>query len=170
MRLPYFKYIQQQFSIMKRLFIIVFIALVSNLLYGQDFSKLTDFEFDSKESYKTQETNVLSCANYLFNNPVEKDNELKRLIALQFIIKWMEGTPDYTFNIGNESIELTKGNQELFGLYLAGITKTGLENKESLTDKQVYLKTKDLLVEYCANKDNNMKPSKAIKKIIKSKE
>ncbi|WP_203255915.1 hypothetical protein [Hyunsoonleella ulvae] len=154
---------------MKTCFIYGLAFLLSISAFSQNFEALSKYEFNEVESYKTEQDKVLECANYLFNNPSNKD-ELNRLTAIQYIMKWMEGTPAYTFEIGDKAMELTKGNSDLLGLYLAGMTKVVLENKgEALDSSQIHDKTESLLVSYCANSDNKMKPSKKIKKLIKNK-
>ena len=83
----------------------------------------------------------------------------------------MEGTPDYTFEIGKEAMDLTKGNNDLLGLYLAAMSKVVLDEKgdEKLSNEQIYNQAEEILVNYCSDPDNKIKPSKKIKKIIKSR-
>ncbi|WP_248724049.1 hypothetical protein [Seonamhaeicola sp. ML3] len=153
---------------MKNFLCIVFFAFALNT-FGQDFATLQNYEFKSVESYKTQESEVLKCANYLFGNPADS-SELNRLISAQFIMKWMEGTPDYTFSIDQKAMELTKGSTDLLGLYLAAMSKTVLEKPDTkLSNDEIYNASENLLVTYCSNKANNIKPSKHIKKLLKSK-
>lgn len=97
---------------MKRIILIIAVALLWNISLSQNFSELTEYEFKTVESYKSGENQVLKCANYLFNNPADQA-ELNRLYSIQYIIKWMTGTPDYTFEIGENAMELTKGNSDL---------------------------------------------------------
>ena len=66
----------------------------------------------------------------------EKDN-LDRLKSLQFIIKWMSGTPDYTFTLDNITSKVTKGNDDLLGIYMACMVKYCLENKASASDEKL---------------------------------
>ncbi|MCK8481705.1 hypothetical protein [Psychroserpens algicola] len=154
---------------MKKIILTVVIAFISHLSIGQNFAELNNYEFKSVESYKTEESKVLLCANYLFNNPTNK-SELNRLISIQYIMKWMMGTPDYTFEIGEKAMELTKGNDDLLGLYMAAMSKVVIESKsEKLDNEQIYNQAEDILVNYCSNSDNKMKPSKKIKKILKSR-
>ena len=154
---------------MKKLIFTILILLAFSLSYAQDFSKIYGYKFNSAENYTEKEEDVLKCANYLFSNP--SDYEVKnRLIATQFILKWMEGTSDYTFEIGTEAIELTDENEDLFGLYLVAMTKVVLESKEkNLSGERVYSEAGKILADYCSDSKNKMKPSKKIKKIIKSK-
>ncbi len=144
-------------------------VITVQLAFSQNFNQLADYEFQTEASYKTEEHNVLMCANYLFNNPADQE-EVNRLKSIQYILKWMTGTPDYTFELGQNSTELTKGKDELLGMYMAAMSKVVIENTGTpLTNDDIYNRSEALLVEYCSNPDNNMKPSKKIKKIIKSR-
>ena len=152
---------------MRTIFIFFTAFLLVNITFSQNFHELSNYEFKEIESYKTEQNKVLECINYLFDNPMTKD-ELYRLTAIQYIMKWMEGTPAHTFEIGDKAMELSKGNSDLLGLYLVGIAKVVLENKgDSLESAEIYKRTEALLVDYCANPENKMKPSKKIKKLIK---
>ncbi|MDC9722949.1 MAG: hypothetical protein PSN34_09295 [Urechidicola sp.] len=154
---------------MKKTILIIALTFSFNVLIGQNIPQLENYEFESVESYKTEEDKVLMCANYLFNNPVNID-ELNRLISIQYIMKWMEGTPDYTFDLGEKSMELTKGKFDLLGLYMAAMSKVVIENKgEKLDSDEIYNRAEGILVNYCSNSDNKLKPSKKIKKILKSR-
>jgi hypothetical protein len=152
---------------MKNVFFITLIVFVNIQVFSQDYSKLPDYRFKDAKDYKTTENQVLECANYLFNTAYNT-NELNRLSSIQYIMKWMEGTPDYTFTIGDNAMKLTKGNSNLLGLYFAAMAKVVLENKEiQMSNEDIDKKATDILVKYCGNPDNNIKPSKAIKKILK---
>ena len=153
---------------MKTFFSLVCIVfLLAGSVFSQDFEALSKYEFTNVESYKTERSKVLECANYLFNTP-SNTAELNRLTALQYIMKWMEGTPAFTFEIGEEAMKLSKGNTDLLGLYFAGMTKVVLDNEgDTLNAQQIYKRTEALLVDYCANSANKMKPSKTLKKLIK---
>ncbi len=153
----------------KIIFFFALCLMVFSSSYAQNFNEIAEYQFTTPESYKTEEPKVLLCANYLFNQP-SNVGELYRQVSLGYILKWMEGTPDYTFDLDSKALELTKGNQDLFGLYLAAMTKAVLENKgEALSGDQVYDKAVDILVDYCSDSNNKMKPSKKLKKIIKSR-
>lgn len=154
---------------MKKITILLFLAISFNFSFSQDFSKLESYSLVSAEDYKPAEKQVLECVNYLFNTPYEKNN-LNRLNAIQFILRWMTGTPDYLFDLGDKAMKLTKGNSDLLGLYMAAMTKTVLDNTdEKLNGDQIYDNSQELIIAYCYDSGNNMKPSKAMKKIMKSR-
>lgn len=152
---------------MKKIIFIVIITLFCNTSFGQNFSELAKYEFESAASYKPAESQVLLCANYLFDNPTDKA-ELNRLNSIQYILKWMTGTPDYTFDIGEKAMELTKGNSDLLGLYMAAMSKVVIETNEGeLTSDEIYNRAEKILVKYCSDSENKIKPSKKIKKLLK---
>lgn len=152
---------------MKRIIFILLITFYSNPSFGQNFSELANLKFETAESYKPAESQVLMCSNYLFNNPTNKE-EMNRLHAIQYIMKWMTGTPDYTFEIGEKAMELTKGNSELLSLYMAAMSKVVIENKgDKLTNDAIYNQSEKILVDYCAVPENKIKPSRKIKTLLK---
>jgi hypothetical protein len=154
---------------MKTSIFIIALSLVTIGAFSQDFSNLKNQKFKNSVDYKNAEPKVLECSNYLLNNPIDKD-ELNRLNSFQYVLKWMEGTEDYTFSIGEQAMELTKGNPDLLTMYLTSMTKTVLDNSDlELSDDQVQEKATEYLVEYCSKPENNLKPSKKIKKILKKK-
>ena len=152
---------------MKKIIFIALLALSCTMSFGQNFSELAKTEFKSKESYKPAESQVLTCANYLFSSPANQA-ELNRLNAIQYIIKWMSGTPDYTFDLGEKAMKLTDGNSDLLGLYMAAMSKVVLENTaQKLSSDEIYTQSDKIMVKYCSITDNKMKPSKKIKQLIK---
>ena len=154
---------------MKKIILTFSIAFTSHLSFGQDFNKLAKYEFETTESYESEKTNVLLCANYLFNNPVNQE-KLNRLTSIQYIMKWMEGTPEYTFTIDEKAMELTKDNIDLVSLYLAAMAKVCIEHRDgNLKNEEIYNMAEEMLVNYCSNPNNKIKPSKKIKKIMKER-
>src|SRR5690349_5019108 len=112
-------------------FLLLAIPFVSQ---GQDFSSLKSLEFKSKEDYKQHESTILEMSSYVLSVPIDNANT-NRLIALQTIIKWMSGTPDYQFGIDAAVEPLMKKNDEIIGLYMAAMTKYSLSNKEMAADQ-----------------------------------
>lgn len=151
---------------MRKVILCLVLVFSSLNLFAQDYTSLDVGSLQKMEDYIKAEPKVLECANFLLQTPHEKNN-LNRLSATQYILKWMEGT-DYTFNIDSKAVELTDGNNDLFGLYMTSMPKVVLENKDAeLAADEVHNKVVELLVAYCKNEKNNMKPTKKLKKLMK---
>lgn len=150
---------------MKKILITLSLILCTSL-FAQDFSNLDTYELKTSESYVNAEPKILECTNYLFSHPA-KENEVNRLQATQFILRWMEGS-DYTFTVDTKMTDVVGDNKDLFGLYLAGMCKVVIESGSTkLSDIEVHNKTVALLVTYCKNESNGVKPTKALKKLMK---
>ena len=150
----------------KNVFLLVCL-FVSTFAFSQDFNKISGAEFTSLEDYKKAEPEVLKVANFLFKTP-SKPETRNRSIAFAYILKWMEGTDAYTFNIGEDAMKITKGSQDLLGMYLAGLTKVALDHSDKkLSDLEMHEKATELLALYCSEKSNQLKPNKELKKVIK---
>ncbi len=120
--------------------------------------------------FKKAEPFALLTANFLLSNPFEKENK-ERLNGLQFLGKWMNGTPDYSFAITDMVEKIGKDSHELLGLYMVAMAKYMLENKEVAKDtKLVKLNAMKLLLDYCGNKANNIRMSRPLKKLAEAHE
>lgn len=153
---------------MKKIIILLVLALTINISFSQDFSNLENIKLVVKEDYKPAEKQVLESAIYLFNTPYNK-NSLNQANSIAFILRWMTGTPDYMFNLDDRSLKLTRGNSDLLGYYMAAMSKTVIESESKLSEDKIYTTAQEILLVYCYNDGNNMKPTKAMKKIMKGR-
>lgn len=133
-------------------------------------------DFDSIPLAKKEDFNekadqaALQASNFLLATPVETES-LPRIKATQYILKWMEGTPNYSFTIDDTIVKINKKGTDLIGLYLAAATKFCLENKESAKDANlVKLNTFKTFADYCAKSENNVKVSGELKKLVQANE
>jgi hypothetical protein len=152
------------FMQMKKIIPALFL-LYCQTTFSQNLPKFDEIKLDQPSDYQTAEPAASQSANYILSTPFEKD-DLNRLKSLQFIIKWMSGTPDYSFTLDNITSKITKGNDDLPGIYMACIVKYCLENKSSAKDqKLVKLNSVKLLLAYCNNADNKITLTKQLKKL-----
>lgn len=148
----------------------VFCAFCSPLCLGQGLPVFDNIKLEQKADYKLAEPYALEASNYLLSTPFEKDDP-DRLKSLQFIIKWMSGTPDYMFTLDDVAGKILKGNdEELLGLYMAAMTKYTLENKADAKDAgKVKLNAITILLNYCEDPGNHIKMPKSLKKLSEAK-
>lgn len=156
---------------MKRLFFICLIGLISTNSFTQSLPDFDAIQLNVKEDYDSVADNAaLQAANYLFDTPMEKNN-INRLKSLRFIIRWMTGTPNYSFALDEQATKFAKKNDDLLGLYMAGMTKYALENKADAKDpNKVKLNTVRLILRYVKEEKNNVKLNSELKKAIEAEE
>jgi hypothetical protein len=144
-----------------------FCCLYTNAQTAPNFDLI---KLEKASDYKAAVPFVLQTANYLLTTPYRSDNA-DRTNSVQFLGKWMNGTTDYAFVFGDVVDKIGKGNNDLIGLYMAAMTKYTIENKAAAKDpKVVEINSFILLLNYCENKDNNMKMSKQLKKLSDAKQ
>lgn len=152
---------------MKKLLLLL-ILFTASTSFAQIYKDLPNEVFLNKADYGNSEDQVLEVSKFILSNPIVKDNS-DRINAMQYLLKWMEGTPDYTFTIGETVMNLTGGDLDLMGVYFAAVSETAIQNKNSgktaeQTDEEAITK----FVTYAANKSNNVKANKELKKAIKN--
>lgn len=155
---------------MKKLFVLQLLFIIPLCLFAQDYSQLSEIKLNIADDYKNNEAKVMDCANFILSQPYEI-NEMNKVYCLQFIMRWMEGTPDYTFSIGADFVDLCKEDVKLGSLYMVSLSKAALSNKEQdKTPEDFNSAAKNIFLDYCANPDNNVKKNKGIKKALKQRE
>lgn len=111
---------------MKKYFLILFVFASISSFSQTDYSKVV---MEKDADYKPAEKYALEASNFVLSSPLNA-NEKERAAATAFLLKWMEGTPDYTYAIESPIIsKLESENKGLNGVYLASLSKASLEGK-----------------------------------------
>lgn len=149
---------------MKKYFLILFAFAGLSMTAQTDLSSI---KFEKDADYKTAEKAVLEASNYLLSTPLDSKNP-KSDTATKFLLKWMEGTPDYTYIIESPLItKLNSENEGLSGVYFAGMTKFSLENPAEAQDPQLVMVsgTKTVLT-YAEKPEHKVVMTETLKKLI----
>ena len=150
-------------------FLFVFCMLLAAVSYGQTMPDFDLIKLEKNSDYKAAEPFALQTAVYLLSTPVEKKKD-NRLKSLQFLVKWMSGTPDHSFVLDDATAKITRDNTDLFGLYVAGLVKYSVNNKSNTRDpKVVKLNAVISILDYCENPANNVKLTKQLKKLSEAR-
>jgi uncharacterized protein YfaS (alpha-2-macroglobulin family) len=148
---------------MKKVLLICLSTLATYCCFAQ--SPYNDIVLEQKEDYKNAERDILKAANYLFGSPYDKD-DLDRLYAIEFIMKWMSGTPNYNFQLSEKYSKPFSGETDLIGLYMAAMAKYALENKEKKADPEtINLAAVKIVLGYSSKASNKLKQTSELKKM-----
>lgn len=154
---------------MKKLIFGLLFGLLSNISFAQNLPDFDAINLEKKEDFNSTADNAaLQTADFLLSTPLVKNN-IDRLKSLQYIIKWMSGTPDYNFTLDGQATKFAKKNDELLGLYMAAMTKYVLENKiESKDQNKIKLNAVKLIIIYAKDEKNKVKINNELKKAIEA--
>jgi hypothetical protein len=142
---------------------------VSVNISAQDYSNLDKIQLNTKTNCAENETLVLECCNYILASPVnELDKDKNRLAALQFIMRWMEATPEYSFMLDESMAKVSSADPALLGVFLSCMSKYAVENK---TDDPGDVKYNSFLtfIKYCEDPASKVKLNKDLKELIDAK-
>jgi len=154
---------------MKGLILGLVFGLLSNLSFAQTLPDFDAIKLDKKEDFdSTADIAALQAANFLLSTPVEKSN-IDRLRSVQYIIRWMSGTPDYSFTLDDQATKFAKKNDDLLGLYMAAMAKYVLENKADSKDQnKIKLNTVKMIIAYATDEKNKVKINSELKRAIEA--
>lgn len=154
---------------MKRLIFIIIFGLFISSSFAQTLPDFDAIKLDKREDFNAAADNAaLQASNFLLSTALEKNN-LDRLKSLEYVIKWMSGTPDYSFTLDEQATKFAKKNDDLLGLYMAAMAKYVLENKEDSKDQnKIKLNAVKLIIEYAKNEKNKVKLNSELKKAIEA--
>jgi hypothetical protein len=148
--------------------VILFFGLVMGCT-AQDYSKLKDITLKGKEDCAKAEKQVLECSEYVLTTPLDDQNN-NRMDALKFIFRWMDGTPDFMFNLDESIGKLVNSNEELLGVYMACMSKFVLGNRDKAKDQdEVKYNSILMLIDYAQKPENSVEISGELQKLIDAK-
>jgi hypothetical protein len=139
-----------------RKFILIPAFFVSSLITSaQSQPDYTSIKLEAKEDYTAEtDRSALLAATQILSTPAN-DKNLSRLAAAQFLIRWMTGTPAYTFSLDDRAGKFAK--EDLLIVYMAGMAKYCLEHPtESKDQKKVQLHAIQSLLGHCQQFDVKM--------------
>ncbi|MBY0543280.1 MAG: hypothetical protein K2P75_07735 [Sphingobacteriaceae bacterium] len=137
------------------LFLFLFFSTVI-YSYAQEFPNLKNIKLNKKSHFKSAEPEVIKLVNYLFETPIDTKNH-SRKEAGEFLIKWMNGTPDYVFVLEDKETVYFNTDADLMLIYMASLTKFMLENKSEKNQNAIILGAMKLALTYLNQQENKKK-------------
>lgn len=136
---------------------LLLIFLLCSILssFAQVVPNFKQIKLNKRVHYNDAEPAVISTISYLFNTPIDEKNK-SRADAGQFLLKWMNGTPDYTFNLGEQETNYFNTDADLMLMYMAALTQFTLANEEIKDQKILVLGAMNIVLPYL-NKQENKK-------------
>ena len=148
---------------MKRILIICVFAFVACNVIAQSLPQFADIKLQKSKDYKLAEPAVVQTADFIISTPIDKNTDTKT-IAAQFLMKWMDGTPDFTFTLDENSTRSFLQNNELMMVYVASMAKYAIQNKPRNT-KAITLNAIKSLLAYINDPANNVKKTDELKEL-----
>ncbi|GAB4094345.1 hypothetical protein [Flaviaesturariibacter terrae] len=149
---------------MKRLVVLLSGILLASSLQAQHSAEYASVKLEVKSDYNESANGLAkTAASYVLSTPIN-DKDLEYLHALQYLMRWMSGTPDYHFNIDATASKIEDARKGMLGVYLAAMTRFCLDHPAQKDDEAaVKLATVRAVLAYC--QEQSIKPKGELKKL-----
>jgi hypothetical protein len=151
---------------MKKILLFSFSLLIGMAAcFAQELPNIKHVKLNKKAHFKDIEPVVLKVTDYLFNTPVNEQNNARRE-AGEFLIRWMNGTPYDTFLLEEKETDYFNTDTELMLMYMAGLTKFILENKSVTDQKEKVFGAMQLVLPYLDKQETKKSWSKELWQLV----
>ena len=140
---------------MKRILLVCVFAFVACNVFAQSLPQFDEIKLQKTKDYKLAEPAVVQTADFIISTPIDKNTDTKT-IAAQFLMKWRDGTPDFTFTLDENSTRYFLQNNELMMVYVASMAKYAIETIQH-TSKTITINAIKSLLAYINDPANNVK-------------
>lgn len=123
------------------------LLLLSGTAFSQDLPNLKGVKLNKNSQFRSAEPVVNKLLDYLFQTPINKKNKIRNE-AGQFLLKWMDGTPDYTFFLEENETRFFNTDSELLLMYMAALTRFAMKYPSVKEPKAMVIGAMDLLLPY----------------------
>ncbi len=114
--------------------------------YAQALPELNKVRLNKKAQFKDAEALVLKTTEFLLRQDLEKEKASRRK-AGQFLMRWMNGTPDYLFYLEPADILYFENNTDYMLSFMAALTHYSIKHpQESRVNK--FIGALDLVLPY----------------------
>lgn len=152
---------------MKKIFFLLLTLSVGFTAFSQTMPAVADIKLTAKEDYRAADTIAFQVANYILTTPSEEKNT-QRLNGTSFLLRWMEGTPDFSFEIDEKVVKYFVKDVDLMAVYMAALTQAGLQNRNVKNTKALTSIAVKKFIVYINNSSYGVKINGKLKKLIEA--
>jgi len=151
---------------MKFAFLTLLTTLAALAGFSQSMPPIDSVRLATPADYRAAEPVALQVCNYILSTPSD-DKSLPRLNGTRFLLDWMGGTPDYTFDLDKNVIKYFEKDIDLMGVYTAALASVAIENKVLIKEPRAItsLAVKKFIA-YIGNINNKVDLNSKLQKMI----
>ena len=146
---------------MKKITLFLVLLFAGVYSYSQDLPNLKQVKLNKSSQFKAAEPVTVKVINYLLETPINKKNK-SRTEAGQFILKWMDGTPDFTFHLEERETNFFNTDSDLMLMYMTSLTKFAIENPTIKDPKAMVLGAMQIVLPYLNSQEDKKSWSTAL--------
>ncbi|MBR5638270.1 MAG: hypothetical protein IKW83_00760 [Muribaculaceae bacterium] len=138
-------------------------TVMTKIYKTEELSIPSTDEIATAEGCREHRDDALRLAKWYLEQPANTKN-MANIDAIQFLMKWMENTDEFTFTI-TEGVPVD--NVELFAAYLAAMAEHAIEFNVSKTDEAMYCEVMLQVIDYYKRNKETLGTVKSMEKYLK---
>ena len=135
--------------------------------FAQSMPNVDSVKLATDADYRAAEPVALQVSTYILSTPSD-DKSVPRLHGTKFLLDWMGGTPDYTFDLDKNVIKYFAKDIDLMGVYTASLASAVIENKTVKNSKAITSLAVKKFIAYISNDSNRVDLNSKLKKMIEA--
>jgi hypothetical protein len=148
----------------KTLFTLLF-AMMAFGAFSQSMPNVDSVKLTTKQDYHIAEPVALQVSTYILSTPSDAKS-VPRLNGTKFLLDWMGGTPDYSFDLDKKVLKYFEKDLDLMGVYMASLTTSAIQNK-LIADPKIWTSIAvKKFIAYINNSSNNVSITGKLQKMI----
>lgn len=135
--------------------------------FAQNIPPVDGVRLEVAQDYRNADSLVMQVSRYFLSIPVDQDTNT-RLRAGIFLLRWMEGTPEFNFTLGDNQLKYIEKDVDLLTVYYACLCAFAIQHPAVRDANTVTLNGMKLLVAYVSNNKNHAVMTRQLKKLIEA--
>lgn len=142
---------------------------IPEIYQPENFNQLQNIELNNEIDCRLMEPQILICVDYILSTPINQ-SDIKRTYAIEAIKRWMNKTPNYIFHIDKDVAPILDREGNVLSVFISAMCKFSIENPDKGNDQQAVASYAwNTILDYAANKSNNVPLTSELKKRIKKR-
>ena len=148
---------------LKNIIFVLTALLFSVNAFSQNIPPVEGIKLETGDDYRNADQAVKEVSQYLLIVPVNKESNT-RVKAGYFLLKWMEGTPEFNFTFNHSVLKYFEKDVDLLAIYYGAMASFALQYPSVKNPDTITLNAVKTLIAYVNNSHNHVIAARPLKK------
>jgi len=154
---------------MKKIFFTLLALIAGHIAFAQNIPPVKGFRLETPQDYRNADSAVVQVDKYFLSIPIDQDSNT-RLYAGVFLVRWIEGSPDFYGNLNEHVLRGIKNDVDLLTVYYCCISSFVIHYPSVQDANTITLNAAKQLVAYINKPANHVKLTRQLKNLVDADE
>ncbi len=144
-------------------------VFAGQIAFCQNIPPVEGVRLETPQDYRNADSLVVQVSKYFLSIPIDQDNNT-RLKAGVFLVRWMEGTPEFNLDLGQNVLKYIKKDVDLLTVYYCCVSAFAIHHTAVRDSNAITLNAVKQLVTYIDNPANHVALTRQLKNLADADE